>query len=46
VTPITVDAEAEAELVAARAWYRANARPGISNRFRRRPMARDCVSTS
>jgi plasmid stabilization system protein ParE len=34
VTPITVDADAEAELVAAGDWYHANARPGVSKRFR------------
>jgi|HubBroStandDraft_6_1064221.scaffolds.fasta_scaffold2287416_1 plasmid stabilization system protein ParE len=34
VTAFTVDDEAEAELVAAGDWYHANARPGISTRFR------------
>ena len=34
MTPFTVDAEAEAELIAAGDWYRANARQGVATRFR------------
>jgi plasmid stabilization system protein ParE len=34
VTPFTIGAEAEEELVAAGDWYHANARPGVSTRLR------------